>query len=205
MKAILSFFLALALSLSACKEKETQNNQQSVNKQEDKLNELMDVKNGEKLIASVRTSVGEFEIELYPKLTPVTVKNFVGLALKKYYDGVTFHRVIKDFMIQTGDPTGTGAGGESIYGGEFQDEFNSSLMHDSPGVVSMANRGPNTNTSQFFITVVPTPWLNGKHTIFGKVIKGMDVVFAVSKVRTGPNDKPVEPVVIDSITIEKRK
>ncbi|MFA3782502.1 peptidylprolyl isomerase [Melioribacteraceae bacterium 4301-Me] len=205
MKFVSVLLIFLFIITSGCNNKRNEGEQKINNSSEDKLNELMDTKNGEKLIATVYTTMGNFEIELYPKLTPVTVKNFVGLSLRKYYNGVTFHRVIKDFMIQTGDPTGTGEGGESIYGGEFQDEFNSSLKHDSPGVVSMANSGPNTNTSQFFITVVPTPWLNGKHTIFGRVVKGMDVVFAISKVKTGPMDRPIEPVVIDSIEVVKRK
>lgn len=150
------------------------------------------------------TSMGVIEIELFEKDTPKTVKNFVGLSEKGYYDGVIFHRVIDQFMIQGGDPTGSGRGGESIYGKKFDDEFCAHLKHNSPGILSMANAGPNTNGSQFFITLVPTPWLDNKHSIFGKVIGGMDVVEAIGKVKTTkPYDKPAVDVKIVSVTIEK--
>lgn len=127
-------------------------------------------------MVTVETSRGNIVIELYPEKTPVTVANFVNLASRGYYDGISFHRVIDDFMIQTGDPQGTGAGGP---GYEFEDEFVADLKHDAPGVLSMANRGPKTNGSQFFITHVPTPWLDGKHTVFGRVTSGQDVVNAI--------------------------
>ena len=130
----------------------------------------------------------------------------MGLAKKGYYNGLIFHRVIDNFMIQGGDPTGTGRGGESLWGGEFKDEIVSSLKFDKPGYLAMANAGPNTNGSQFFITTVATSWLNGKHTIFGKVIKGMDVVNTIGKVKTTkPGDKPVKDVIMEKVTIEKRK
>jgi cyclophilin family peptidyl-prolyl cis-trans isomerase len=155
-------------------------------------------------VAVIETSMGTFEIELFSKQAPKTVDNFIGLAEKGKYDGLIFHRIIDGFMIQGGDPTGTGRGGESIYGGPFQDEFVSSLKHDGPGVLSMANRGPNTNTSQFFITLAATPWLDGKHTIFGRVIDGMDVVTAIGKVKVSkPGDKPVTDVVMKKVTIRK--
>jgi len=128
------------------------------------------------LTADIKTSKGTIEVKLTPDKTPVTVANFVNLAQKGFYNGVTFHRVIPDFMIQGGDPTGTGAGGP---GYRFEDEFNPALRHDSPGVLSMANAGPGTNGSQFFITHVATPWLDGKHSVFGKVMKGQDVVNAI--------------------------
>jgi cyclophilin family peptidyl-prolyl cis-trans isomerase len=156
-------------------------------------------------VAVIKTNMGIIEIELFAKETPKTVENFVGLANKGYYNGVIFHRVIDNFMIQGGDPTGTGRGGESFWGGKFADEIVPSLKHDQPGILSMANAGPNTNGSQFFITVVPTPWLDGKHTVFGKVINGMDVVYAISKVATSkPGDKPLKDVVMETVTIEKR-
>jgi len=158
----------------------------------------------EKTVAVLETNMGTIEIELFPDITPKAVENFTGLANKGYYNGIIFHRVIKDFMIQGGDPTGTGSGGESIWGKSFEDEFSPDLQFDEPGYLAMANAGPNTNGSQFFITVVPTAWLNGHHTIFGKVIKGMDVVYAISKVQTGPGDKPVKDVVMQKVTIEKR-
>lgn len=157
-----------------------------------------------KEFAVIETTMGTIEIELFSDLTPKTVKNFVGLAEKKYYDGIIFHRVIENFMIQGGDPTGTGRGGESIYGQKFEDEIVASLKHDGVGVLSMANAGPNTNGSQFFITLVATPWLDGKHTVFGKVVNGLDVVQAIGKVKTSkPGDRPVEDVVMKKVTIRK--
>jgi peptidyl-prolyl cis-trans isomerase-like 1 len=159
----------------------------------------------EMTVAVVKTNMGTIEIELFAKETPKTVENFVGLANKDYYNGVIFHRVIDNFMIQGGDPTGTGRGGDSFWGGKFADEIVPALKHDVPGVLSMANAGPNTNGSQFFITLVATPWLDGKHTVFGKVIAGMDVVSAIGKVATSkPGDKPLQDVVMETVTIEKR-
>jgi cyclophilin family peptidyl-prolyl cis-trans isomerase len=168
------------------------------------LENLMDLKENEQLFASIETEFGKIELELFSRETPKTVKNFVGLAVKGYYDGVIFHRVIKNFMVQSGDPTGTGMGGKSIYGNDFEDEFVMNLRHDSEGILSMANAGSNTNGSQFFITLVPTPWLDKKHTIFGKVTGGMDVVNKIGNVSTGRNDKPVKDVVMKKVTIEKR-
>ena len=155
-------------------------------------------------VAVINTNMGTIEIELFADKTPKTVENFVGLANKGFYDGIIFHRVIADFMLQGGDPTGTGRGGESLWGKSFEDEFVSELRHDVPGILSMANSGPNTNGSQFFITLVPTPWLDGKHTIFGKVINGMNVVDDIGKVKTGPGDKPVEDVIMINVKIEQR-
>ena len=155
-------------------------------------------------VAIIKTNMGTIEVELFADQTPKTVENFVGLAEKGYYNGIIFHRVIKDFMLQAGDPTGTGRGGASFWGGKFEDEFVSDLKHDTPGILSMANAGPNTNGSQFFITLVPTPWLDGKHTVFGKVINGMDVVYAIGEVKTAAGDKPVDEVVMEEVTIEKR-
>jgi len=163
------------------------------------------VESTEMTVAVIKTNMGTIEIELFAKETPKTVENFVGLANKGYYNGVIFHRVIDNFMIQGGDPTGTGRGGDSFWGGKFADEIVPSLKHDQPGILSMANAGPNTNGSQFFITLVATPWLDGKHTVFGKVILGMDVVSAIGKVQTSkPGDKPLKDVVMESVTIEKR-
>lgn len=156
-------------------------------------------------VAVIKTNMGSIEIELFKDKAPKTVENFEGLANKGYYDGIIFHRVIDNFMIQGGDPTGTGRGGESIWGKPFEDEVGAGLKFDGAGILAMANAGPNTNGSQFFITLVPTPWLNNHHTIFGKVIMGMDVVQAIGKVQTSkPNDKPVKDVVMEKVTIEKR-
>ena len=157
-----------------------------------------------KTVAVIKTNMGTIEIELFAEQTPKTVENFVGLSEKGYYNGVIFHRVIKNFMIQSGDPTGTGRGGASFWGGKFEDEFVSDLKHDTPGMLSMANAGPNTNGSQFFITLVATPWLDGKHTVFGKVINGMDVVYEIGEVKNAAGDKPVNEVVMEEVTIEKR-
>jgi peptidyl-prolyl cis-trans isomerase B (cyclophilin B) len=132
----------------------------------------------EKLTATIQTTKGVIEVELTPDKTPVTVASFVNLAQHGFYNGISFHRVINDFMVQGGDPTGTGAGGP---GYRFEDEFDPSLKHDVPGVLSMANAGPGTNGSQFFITHVPTPWLDGKHSVFGKVVKGQDVVNSIKQ------------------------
>ena len=168
--------------------------------------EKFKLEGNEMAVAVIKTNMGTIEIELFATETPKTVENFAGLAGKGYYNGVIFHRVIENFMIQGGDPTGTGRGGDSFWGGKFADEIVPSLKHDQPGILSMANAGPNTNGSQFFITLVATPWLDGKHTIFGKVIAGMDVVSAIGKVATSkPGDKPLKDVVMESVTIEKRE
>ena len=156
-------------------------------------------------IAVINTNMGTIEIELFADKTPKTVENFIGLANKGYYDGIIFHRVIADFMIQGGDPTGTGRGGSSLWGASFEDEFVQKLKHDTPGILSMANSGPNTNGSQFFITLVPTPWLDGKHTVFGKVINGMNVVNDIGVTKTGAGDKPVEDIKMINVKIEQRE
>ncbi len=166
--------------------------------QEQKIKEKMEV-------AVIKTNMGTIELELFPKEAPKAVENFTKLANEGYYDGVIFHRVIDNFMIQGGDPTGTGRGGESIWGKPFKDEFSPNLKFDQPGLLAMANAGPGTNGSQFFITLAPTPWLNNHHTIFGKVINGMDVVQAIGKVQTSkPYDKPVKDVVMEKVTVEEK-
>lgn len=179
--------------------------------------------------AVIKTNQGEIKVQLFPEQAPKTVENFTKLAEKGYYDGVIFHRVIPDFMIQGGDPTGTGRGGESIYGQAFEDEFSDQLFNFN-GALSMANAGPNTNGSQFFIvsaTRVPanmlnemkavgypqavidyykenggTPWLDHRHTVFGQVVAGMDIVQKISKVARDQMDKPKEDVVMEKVTIE---
>jgi peptidylprolyl isomerase len=142
------------------------------------------------------TNLGNFEITLKPDIAPKTCENFLGHVASGYYNGIVFHRVIKNFMIQGGDPTGTGAGGQSIWGKSFGDEFVASVKFDKPGLLAMANRGPNTNGSQFFITTTTTPHLNMKHTIFGEVTTGYDIVKKIENARTGPGDRPVETVKI---------
>jgi len=195
------FFSFLLFGLFVGCQAQNKENETLINKPEkDVMSEVED----SMLVAVMKTNMGTVEIELFEKQTPKTVENFSGLAKKGYYNGVIFHRVIPNFMIQGGDPTGTGRGGESLWGKKFNDEFVSELKHSEPGVLSMANAGPNTNGSQFFITVIPTPWLDGKHTIFGKVITGMDVVYSISKVQTGAMDKPVKDVIIEEVNLEKR-
>ena len=176
----------------------------------------------------MNTNKGAIKLELYPEIAPKTVENFIGLAKENYYDGVIFHRVISDFMIQGGDPTGTGMGGKSIWGEQFEDEF-SPYLFNLRGALSMANAGPGTNGSQFFIVTAPevpanmmeqmsgagypedvieaydneggTPWLDHKHTVFGHVVEGMDIVDDINKTPTNPSDKPLEDVLIESIEI----
>ena len=167
------------------------------------------------LTATLRTNQGTIVVRLFPDHAPKTVRNFVELAeggrewtdpgtgqatTQKLYDGTIFHRVIPDFMIQGGDPLGSGRGGP---GYKFADEIHPDLRFDRPYLLAMANAGPNTNGSQFFITVGPTPHLNRKHTIFGEVIEGADVVDLISRVKTGSQDRPVEDVTVDSVTIER--
>lgn len=200
-------FLIISLLMLSCSsgEKIKENQNQLITKEKDKkVTELLKLNENEKLIATVNTNVGSFEIELFVAQVPKTVENFVGLATDGKYNGVIFHRVIANFMIQGGDPTGTGRGGESYWGGKFADEFDASLKHTKPGMLSMANAGPDTNGSQFFITLVPTPWLDGKHSVFGEVISGMEVIEAIGKTKTGAMDKPVSDIVMESIKIEKR-
>ncbi|KAJ3242477.1 hypothetical protein HDU81_003185 [Chytriomyces hyalinus] len=151
--------------------------------------------------AILHTSYGDIFVRLFPEHAPKAVENFVGLAKKGYYDGVIFHRVITSFMIQTGDPLGDGTGGDSLWGHDFEDEFTKALKHDRPYTLSMANCGPNTNASQFFITTVPTPWLDNKHTIFGRATGGMDVVHRIEKARTDKNEKPHEDIKILSVEV----
>ncbi|WP_048000165.1 peptidylprolyl isomerase [Lactiplantibacillus herbarum] len=178
--------------------------------------------------ATIKTNFGDIKVQLFPEQAPKSVENFVGLAKKGYYDGIIFHRVIPEFMIQGGDPTGTGMGGESLWGKAFEDEFSQEVFN-MRGALSMANAGPNTNGSQFFIVQKPqldagmadqmkqagypeevvtaygnggTPWLDFHHTVFGAVSDGMDIVDAIATTATGAQDKPVKDVVIETGTIE---
>jgi peptidyl-prolyl cis-trans isomerase A (cyclophilin A) len=169
------------------------------------------------LYATIKTSMGDIVVHLFDDKAPKTVANFVDLATGKkewvdpktgdkinrpLYNGTIFHRVIPDFMIQGGDPLGNGTGGP---GYRFEDEFNPELRHSKAGILSMANAGPNTNGSQFFITVKPTPWLDGRHTVFGEVVKGQEVVNAIVNAPRGPNDKPLKDIVIKEIIVSRDK
>jgi len=154
-------------------------------------------------IVVFETNVGNIELKLYPKVAPLAVENFTTHVKNGYYNGLIFHRIIKGFMIQGGDPRGTGTGGESIWGKPFKDEFAANVVFDRPYLLAMANSGPRTNGSQFFITVVPTPHLNGKHTIFGEVIKGKDVVRKLENVSVGRGSKPMFDQKIKRAYIKK--
>ena len=165
--------------------------------------------------AHFQTTLGDFTVELFDVKAPKTVANFAGLAegskewkhpktgekhTKPFYDGLVFHRIIEGFVIQGGDPLGQGFGGP---GYQFADEFHADLRHDGAGVLSMANAGPNTNGSQFFITLGPTPHLDRKHSVFGKVVKGLDVIEKIGRAQTDRNDRPVTPIVMNKVTIER--
>ncbi len=162
----------------------------------------------ERATAVFETSLGTFEVELFAKECPETVWNFINLAEGRqeteregnFYDGLNFHRIIAGFMLQGGCPIGNGTGGP---GYQFKDEFDPSLKHDSAGVLSMANAGPGTNGSQFFVTLEPTPHLDGRHAVFGKVSDGIDVVMKIGSVATGPMDQPKEPVIMNKVTIKR--
>ena len=149
--------------------------------------------------AKIQTNHGTFSIELFEERAPGTTKNFIDLADKGFYDGVIFHRVIAGFMIQGGDPTGSGRGGP---GYTIPDEFHPELRHTGEGILSMANAGPDTGGSQFFITLDATSWLDGKHAVFGKVVEGIEVVRAIGSTPTGPGDKPLKEVVMEEVTIQ---
>ncbi|MBT2571978.1 peptidylprolyl isomerase [Planococcus sp. ISL-110] len=227
MKKIMMTPILLALFLGACSGQEAETETEEPNQSEvievDGYPQLSaEVADNEALV-ELNTSMGTMQVKLFPDIAPKTVENFLTHAEEGYYDGLTFHRVIQDFMLQTGDPTGTGGGGESIYGTPFEDEFNDHLFNIR-GALSMANAGPGTNGSQFFIVQAPTvdedmltsdhpeeiravyleeggtPWLDGKHTVFGQVIEGMDVVDAIAAVEVA-DSKPVEDVTIESIEI----
>jgi len=159
-------------------------------------------------IVVLETNQGDIELELRPDIAPIAVENFSTHVKNGYYNGIIFHRVIKNFMIQGGDPTGTGRGGDSIWNKPFKDEFAPNVVFDKAGILAMANRGPNTNGSQFFITTKATPWLNGGYTIFGYVKSGMDVVHKIENVKTYRGDKPMKNQIIIKaklIVLEKEK
>ena len=149
-------------------------------------------------IVKFETTMGTFKAKLYTDKAPVTTKNFIDLVNKGFYNGIIFHRVIDGFMIQGGDPTGTGRGGSGV---KIKDEFGPGLKHDKKGILSMANAGPNTGESQFFITLAPQPHLDGKHAVFGEIIDGMNIVEKIGKVKTGAQDKPVEDVKMTKVTM----
>lgn len=195
-KWLTSLTLVGLLALSACGSDNTNNVNNANNA--NSADEATELENE----AIIHTNMGEIHVELFPEVAPLAVENFVTLGKEGYYEGVIFHRVIKDFMIQGGDPTGTGMGGESAFGEAFADEFDDTATHEK-GALSMANSGANTNGSQFFIVHAEdgTPHLNGAHTVFGQVTEGMDVVDEIANVETAQGDKPLEDVVIESVEV----
>ncbi len=176
------------LLVSACANNVTEEEQDGTTNEDDNMNRY----------AVIKTNMGTMKLELFEDKAPITTKNFIDLAEKEFYNGVIFHRVIKNFMIQGGDPDGIGTGGP---GYSIKDEFHPDLKHDSKGILSMANSGPDSGGSQFFITLAATPWLDGKHAVFGKVVEGEDVLDAIGVTETGARDKPVTDVVMESVTI----
>ena len=191
-RALLLTVLLVALPAAVCAQEETE-----------VIIDEETVVSVEEVRAIVETNLGTITLKLYPDLTPKTVENFVGLSEKGYYENVIFHRVIPKFMMQGGDPTGTGMGGRSLWGEPFEDEIVEGLVFDRRGQLAMANAGPGTNGSQFFITFAPTGWLTGKHTIFGEVVEGAEVLDAVENAPLGARDKPIEDIVIQKVTIER--
>ena len=214
--SLLSLFIFFGFAEAGMVQKKTKVAKPSVEKPLIEKTSVKKEKKVEQLFAELDTTQGKITIQLFPDKAPQTVANFVGLAegtkeftdrltgkkvKRHFYDGLIFHRVIPEFMIQAGDPRGNGTGGP---GYTFKDEFNAELKHDRPGVLSMANAGPNTNGSQFFITEKPTPWLDGRHTVFGYVTEGVEVVKKIAHRPKGANDKPVEDVVIKKVSIIRK-
>lgn len=210
-KALWIYFLAFAFFLLG----QSSFAETKVSANKAKAQKAVTTKGEKGMFAIFETNRGNFKIKLFNDKAPKTVENFVGLAegttewtdpksgqkvKKPFYDGLVFHRVIPNFMIQGGCPLGTGTGGPGF---KFADEFHKDLTHAKPGMLSMANAGPNTNGSQFFITVAETNFLNNRHAVFGEVVDGMDIVYAISKTKTDPSDKPSEPVIINKVKIEK--
>lgn len=170
---------------------------------QDSNNTQSDVNTSNQTIVTLSTNQGDIKLKMFPEVAPLAVENFVTHSENGYYDGLIFHRVIKSFMIQGGDPTGTGRGGESIWKKEFVNEHAPNVVFDRPFLLAMANKGPNTNGSQFFITTVKTPFLNGGYTIFGEVIEGQEIVQKIENTKTGYGDRPIEKQIIKKVTVKK--
>ena len=204
MKKIGLALLLTSLLVTGCNSKEVE--EVNVTKTADKSSELSTVKSDEsnsKDIVILETSQGTIELKTFPKIAPLAVENFRTHAANGYYDGLIFHRVIKDFMIQGGDPTGTGTGGTSIWKKEFVNEYGANVVFDKPFKLAMANHGPNTNGSQFFITTKATPWLNGGYTIFGEVVSGQDVVMKIENTKVAAANRPVSEQKILKAYVKK--
>ena len=196
---VVTSLLTVSLLLTACNGKEAQENNQSIKSSRASQSGV----NQEKGVVVIETNQGNIEVKMFPKVAPLAVENFTTHASNGYYDGLIFHRVIKGFMIQGGDPTGTGTGGTSIWEKEFVNEYGNNVVFDKPFLLAMANHGPNTNGSQFFITTKATPWLNGGYTIFGEVISGQDVVQKIENSKTARADRPVEEQKMLKVYLKK--
>ena len=202
-KTTLALFLT-GLLLTGCNSKDVK--ELNTTKTADKSAESSSSKNREKNsqdIVVLETNQGTIELKLFPKVAPLAVENFKTHAANGYYDGLIFHRVIKGFMIQGGDPTGTGTGGTSVWNKEFVNEYGANVVFDKPFLLAMANHGPNTNGSQFFITTKATPWLNGGYTIFGEVVSGQDVVRKIENTKTAAADRPVKEQKMIKVYVKK--
>ncbi len=189
----LFLFLSLTMFFTACNAQPTDSNKTDIKKDN----------NNSSVVVVLETNQGDIQLKMFPKVAPLAVENFTTHVKNGYYNGLIFHRVIKDFMIQGGDPTGTGRGGESIWKKEFINEYGKNVVFDRPFLLAMANHGANTNGSQFFITTKATPWLNGGYTIFGEVISGQDAVRKIENSKTGKADRPIVEQKIIKAYIKK--
>ena len=201
-KDSLSLLVVGLLVLSGCNSKETKETMPATSSQVSTQSSSATTTPQSKDVVILKTNQGDITLKMFPKVAPLAVENFTTHAKNGYYDGLIFHRVIKGFMIQGGDPTGTGRGGESIWHKEFINEYAPNVVFNKPFLLAMANHGPNTNGSQFFITTVPTPFLNGGYTIFGEVISGQEVVQKIENTKTGRADRPIEKQVITKAIVK---
>ena len=204
MKKTTVILFVFGLLLIGCNAKDTKeiNATKKVGTSSIESNVTTDKKNSKNIVV-LETNQGTIELKLFPDIAPLAVENFTTHAKNGYYNGLIFHRVIKDFMIQGGDPTGTGTGGESIWNKEFVNEYGKNVVFDKPFMLAMANHGPNTNGSQFFITTKATPWLNGGYTIFGEVVSGQDVVRKIENAKTDASDRPLKEQKIIKAYVKK--
>ncbi len=204
MKRTTATLLMLGLLITGCNAKDARdiNATKKVEALAVDSNVTTDKKNSKNIVV-LETNQGTIELKMFPDIAPLAVENFTTHAANGYYDGLIFHRVIKDFMIQGGDPTGTGTGGTSIWNKEFVNEYGANVVFDKPFMLAMANHGPNTNGSQFFITTKATPWLNGGYTIFGEVVSGQDVVTKIENSKTATADRPVSEQKIIKVYVKK--
>ena len=197
MKKIVLVLTVVLFVLGGCNSKEVKEHVETSTKAP-----TTTVSESSEMIVTLKTNEGDIQLKMFSKVAPLAVENFTTHAKDGYYDGLIFHRVIKDFMIQGGDPTGTGRGGESIWKKEFVNEYAANVVFDRPFLLAMANHGPNTNGSQFFITTKATPFLNGGYTIFGEVISGKEVVRKIENTQTGAADRPVSKQIIEKVIVQ---